>query len=182
MPGVESLPPWMTPMLVGLAALLVVLVVVQAVLPVLRAPGGRASRVKLSAAVARGSDAKRPAAERARAFVEAGREALEGQRRPRLAARYAQHALALAPGEADVVAFAVHALGAAKRHVGLERALWISLDRASDDTTFEAARAALAALYEGPLKRPERARVLAGLRRAASGSGGPDTRDGGPRE
>jgi len=165
MPVVESLPDWMTPLLVGLAVLLVLLVIVQAVLPVVRAPGGRAAQAKLSAAVARGSDAKLPAVERARALAHARRQALEGLKRPRLAARYAQHALGLAPGEADVVAFAVRAMGAAKRHVGLERALWISLDRAVDDATFEAARVALVALYEGPLKRPERARVLAGLRR-----------------
>jgi carbon monoxide dehydrogenase subunit G len=37
--------------------------------------------------------------------------------------------------------------------------LLAALDRASDDATFETARAALVTLYEGPLKRPERARA-----------------------
>jgi hypothetical protein len=169
MPELVSLPPWMMPLLAALAGLLALLVVVQGLLPVLRRPpGAPAARARLSAAVARGSDATQPAAERARAFVEAGREARDALQRPRLAARYAHHAHALAPGQLDVVAFAVSTMRAARRHVGLERALWISMDRAADDATFEAARSALVALYEGPLKRPERARVLAGLRRGPS--------------
>jgi hypothetical protein len=170
MPGLESLPPWMMPLLAALAILLVALVIVQGLLPVLRRPpGAPQARARLSAAVARGSDTSKPAEERARAFVDAGKEARDALHRPRLAARYAHHAHALAPGDPDVVGFVITTMRAAKRHVGLERALWVSLDRAADDATFETARAALATLYEGPLKRPERARVLKGLRRNGAG-------------
>jgi hypothetical protein len=170
MPGVETLPTWTMPLLAVLAGLTVVLVIVQAVLPLIRrTPDAPAARARLSAAVARGSDKSAPAPDRARAFVEAGREAL-ALKRPGLAARYARYAHDLAPAEPPVVAFVIEAMTAAKRHVGLERALWVSLDRAVDDVSFEAARAALCRVYDGPLRRPERARVLAGLRR---GSGQP---------
>ena len=159
----------MMPLLAALAILLAALVVVQGLLPILRRPpGAPAARARLSAAVARGSDKTRPAPERARAFVDAGKEARDALHRPRLAARYAHHAHALAPGDPEVVAFVIATMRAAKRHVGLERALWVSLDRAADDATFESARTALMALYEGPLKRGERSRVLRGLRRAGA--------------
>jgi hypothetical protein len=169
MPALEALPPWMMPLLAVLAILVVALVVLQGFLPALRRPtGGRQARARVSAAVARGTDTQRPITERASAFVEAGREANDALRKPRLAARYAHYAHELAPGDPTVVAFTIEAMRLAKRHVGLERALWLSLDRAADDTTFETARAALVALYDGPLKRPERARVLAKLERAAT--------------
>jgi hypothetical protein len=167
MPVIETLPGWMMPLLAVLAGLLVVLVIVQAVLPVLRVPGGRAVRARLSAAVARGSDKSAPAKVRALAFVEAGREALT-LKRPGLAARYARYAHDLTPTEAEIVSFTIEAMTAAKRHVGLERLLWVTLDRTDDDACFARALAALCALYEGPLRRPERARVLAGLTRGAS--------------
>lgn len=176
MPGMDTLPGWMMPLLGALAALLVLLVLAQALLPrmsgqpVARGPAARAARAKLSAAVARGSDTKRSADERAQAFVEAGREALTQLGRPRLAARYAHYALELAPAHDEVVRFAIDAMTAGKRWVGLERALWIALDRASDDATFELARVALAKLYAGALHRPERARVLEGLRRGGVAS------------
>ncbi len=172
MPVLETLPSWMTPLFAVLAGLLVLLVILQAVLPLVRpAPGGRAARARLSAAVSRASDKTAPPEARALAFVEAGREALGGLRRTGLAARYAHHAHELAPALPEVVAFTIEAMRAAKRHVGLERALWVSLDRAGDAASFEAARAELRALYDGPLKRPERARVLAGLGRAPSAAG-----------
>lgn len=167
MPALETLPSWMMPLLAVLAGLTVVLVIAQALLPLLRrTPDAPAARARLSAAVARGSDKSAPAADRARAFVEAGREAL-ALKRPGLAARYARYAHDLAPAEPAVVSFVIEAMTAAKRHVGLERALWISLDRAVDDASFETARAALRRVYDGPLRRPERGRVLAGLRRSS---------------
>ncbi len=172
MPGLDSVPTWMMPLLAVLAILVVVLVILQGVLPALRRPrGGRQARARVSVAVARATDASRPIAERARAFLEAGREARDALHKPRLAARYAHYAHELAPGDPDVVAFTIEIMRTAKRHVGLELALWTSLDRAEDDATFERARAALAALYDGPLKKPERGRVLSKLtRRAADAS------------
>lgn len=168
MPAFDSLPSWMMPLLAVLAVLVVALVILQGVLPAMRRPpGGRQARARLSAAVARGTDTKRPITERASAFVEAGREARDALHKPRLAARYAHYAHELAPGDPSVVAFTIEVMRLAKRHVGLERALWLSLDRAKDDATFESARAALITLYEGPLKKAERARVLAHLSRAA---------------
>ncbi|GAB4210377.1 MAG: hypothetical protein OHK0013_30980 [Sandaracinaceae bacterium] len=171
MPELDTLPSWMTPLLAVLAGLFVLLVIVQAVLPSLRpASGKRAARARLSAAVARGSDTTAPAATRALAFVEAGREALGTLKRPGLAARYARYAHDLAPADAEVVSFAIEAMTAARRHVGLERLLWVTLDRTDDDACFDRALAALRRLYEGPLARPERARVLTGLTRASRAS------------
>jgi hypothetical protein len=156
------------PLLAVLAGLLVALVIIQALLPGLRpASGGRTARARLSAAVARGNDKSAPASVRAHAFVEAGREALEGLNRPGLAARYARLAHDLAPTEVEVVSFAIEAMTAARRYVGLERLLWVTLDRTDDDACFARALAALRALYQGPLRRPERARVLSALTRGA---------------
>lgn len=166
MRGLESLPGWVPVALALLSGSLVLVVLGRALLANSNSGSRAAVRRRLSEAVARGSDASRPTEERARAFVDAGRAALEGLGQPRLAARHATYAHALAPSDRDVVLFLVDAMRRAQRHVGLERALWVTLDRTTDDAVFAIARSALVELYAGPLRRPERARVLGGLRRA----------------
>lgn len=118
----------------------------------------KAARTKLSAAVSRGTDEKRPASERSTALVEAGRIALEELKRPRLAARHAEWAHRIAPTSPAVIELLIDALPRARRLHALERLLWSSAD--AEGTEDDHARRALIRLYEGPMKRPERARAL----------------------
>ncbi len=165
MVGLETPSPWLAPTLVVLATLLVLLVVARGLLPLVGLSGpARAARSRIGEALGRGEDASRAASERALAYVEAGREALALQDR-RSAARFARRAHGLDPAEPDVIALVIEAMWAARRYGALERALWASLDRARSEAGFERARRGLVRLYEGPLRRPERGRVLAGLRR-----------------
>jgi hypothetical protein len=155
---------WTTPALGVLAVLAVALVLLGAVVPLL--PGRkkhRAVHAKVSAEVSKGTDTSLSKIERARAFVRAGEEALQGLKKPSLAARYAKYAHDLAPADEAVTAFMIEAMRASKRWVHLERGLWQTLDAAREaksEAAFAQAHAALIALYEGELKRPERARVL----------------------
>ena len=155
---------WMTPALGVLAVLAVALVLLGAVMPLLPSrKKNRAVRAKVSAEVSRGTDTTLPKVDRARAFVLAGKEALSGLTKPSLAARYAKYAHDLAPADDAVTAFMIEAMHASKRWVHLERGLWQTLDAArdaADGPSFAHAHKALIELYEGPLKRPERARVL----------------------
>jgi hypothetical protein len=149
--------------LVVVASLLVLVIVLSAVLP--RFAGGsvkRASRRRMSEAVTDGSDPKRSPAERAASLVKAGRTALVELHNARLAARYAEWAHKLAPVDVDVIALVIDALSAARRFHALERLLWLSLDGVADPKT-SPALPALTALYEGGLRRPERARALTKL-------------------
>lgn len=158
-------PEW-TPIALGVvAALLVAYVAFAGISPMLRRRSATAhARARMSSAIAQGSDAKRSSADRARAFVAAARTALEDLHRPRLAARYAEWAHRLAPGDEDIVALCVSALTASKRYHALERLLWSSLAEAKDVRT-SPALLALETLYEKNLARPERARALRALSR-----------------
>lgn len=156
---------WMTPMLGVLAVLVVALVLLGAVTPLLPSrKKKRAVHARVSAEVSKGTDASLTSLERARAFVRAGQEALSGLHKPSLAARYAKYAHDLAPADEAVTTFMIEAMRASKRWVHLERGLWQTLDATREQTStrhaFQHAHAALIELYEGPLKRPERARVL----------------------
>jgi hypothetical protein len=158
------MPPDWTPVALGIAAtLLVAYVVFAGIAPTLRRRRATASaREKMSRAITEASDAKRTSEERARAFTTAARTALEDLRRPRLAARYAEWAHKLVPGDADVIALAVLSLTASRRYHALERLLWVSLG-ASTDPRSSPALPALEKLYEKHLARPERAKALRGL-------------------
>lgn len=156
-------PEW-TPIALGVAAaLLVAWIVFAGVAPTLRRRRDTApARAKMSRAIAEGSDAKRPAEDRARAFVTAAKTAFEELHRPRLAARYAEWAHRLTPADPAVITLAVNALTASRRYHALERVLWASLAAASDPRT-SSALPALEKLYEKHLARPERAKALRGL-------------------
>lgn len=156
-------PEW-TPIALGVvAALLVAYVVFAGVAPMLRRRSATAeARARMSGAIAKGSDTKRNEVERAQAFVTAAKTALEELRRPRLAARYAEWAHRLVPGDDEIVALCVASLTAARRYHALERLLWTSLAQAKEPRSSPALRA-LEALYEKQLARPERARALRAL-------------------
>lgn len=154
--------------LLCVVAAFVLLVVVRGVLPALRARRERApARLRVSRSVSVGSDERRPKEERVAALLEAGRAALENLERPRLAAHYVEWAHRLAPSDPEVVALAVTALTKARAFPRLERLLWLSLDASEGASARSGAVAALASLYEGPMRRPERARAL---RRLTSGA------------
>lgn len=156
---------WVAPLLASLAVLLVALVAARGILPIFTfSPAKREARARMSAAATRAKDAESSLEERASALLVAGREARElGDRRA--AFRFARAAHELAPGDPEVIAFAVATMQWVRRSVVLERMLWQSLDRAADDAAFERARDALVTLYRGALLRPERARVLEGMTR-----------------
>lgn len=151
----------------GVAIAFALLVVVRGVLPALRKRRETApARSAISKAVSAASDERRSPDERAASLVEAGRKALGALEKPRLAAHHAEWAHRLAPSDPDVIALAVEALRASRSHGRLERLLWASLDAAEDDDGRRRAIDALAALYEGPMRRPERGRALRRLRPA----------------
>jgi hypothetical protein len=122
----------------------------------------RHARQRTLAAKRRGSDRSMSNAERAAAFREAASAALEGLGRAGLAAAFARRAERLEPGNPDAVSFLAVALRRTARYSALERFLWRRL--ADQETTtgpaFERPFEELVALYEGPLRRPETARVL----------------------
>lgn len=150
--------------LVVAALVFVVFVVAQVAWPRGRKGADRAAaKKKHFDAVSEGSDERRSPAERAASLAQAGRIALEDLRRPRLAARHAEWAHRLAPSSPEVIAIATDAMTAARRLHALERLLWASA-AASDGA---AAMDALIALYQGPLKLPQRAQALRRWRRDA---------------
>lgn len=141
-----------------------VLVAVRGILPALRARHRAApARLEISRAISVASDTAREPAVRAAALVKAGRAALGELGKARLAAHHAEWAHRLAPAHPDVVALAVDALTPIRAYARLERLLWVSLD-ASEGAARDTALDALAVLYEGPMRRPERARALRRLR------------------
>ena len=157
----------MTPMnaaLLAAALLFALFVVAQGLLPIFGRRASRATSAAMSQAIARGSDSTRPAEERAAAFGEAASLALDELGRPRLAARYAAWALREHPADPATIRLAARAMTRARRLRALERLLWRTLDARTEPSAQEAALEALSALYEGPLRAPERARVLARLR------------------
>lgn len=144
-------------LLIGAAALFVLFAIARAMLPRTPRAERRKAQAAHSAAVSEGSDEKRSPKERAAALVRAGRLALEELGRPRLAARHAEWAHRLAPTDPEVIRLASAAFPRARRLRALERLLWLSAE--AEEPTRHALDA-LIALYEGPMKRPERARAL----------------------
>ncbi len=130
-------------------------------------PARREARARFAEAKARAHAARSDSTLRARALREAALVALEDLGRPNLAASYARRAARAAPEDPESIRVAALAMRRAHRYAALEKLLWRRLDHSVGcESTF----AELLALYEGPLKRPEQARVLRALwaRRPAS--------------
>jgi hypothetical protein len=137
------------------------------VLSMLTALGGRDEGFRN--AQRRVLDAKRRAgdralsnAERAAALREAAGAALEGMRRPGLAAALARRAERLEPGNLEGVGLVSLALRRAARYSALERFLWKRLAELDGPNAHGYQRTfdELVDLYDGPLRRPETAQVL----------------------
>jgi hypothetical protein len=102
----------------------------------------------------------------ASAWREAALAALEGLNRPSLAASYARRAERLDPNDEEAIGLHAIALRRAARFRALERFLWRRLAEHPEQkgVGYERTFDELVSLYEGPLRRPEMARVLRRLR------------------
>jgi hypothetical protein len=137
--------------------------------------GGRgeayaAAHRRLLEAKARAKDHALSKAQRAAALREAANAALEGLRRPSLAAALARRADRLEPGNLETVGIMGLALRRGARYAALERFLWKRLAELEEPAAQGSERVfdELIALYEGPLRRPETALVLRRLRAVRS--------------
>ncbi len=152
-------------LLLAAACLFVLFVLSQAVLPaVMRRGPRREVQSRLTSAVAAGANASRSVSERAASFREAADIALRELKKPRIALRYARRAHDADPSDAANIELLAKAMMRAGRYRALERHLWRSLDAHTNEASFHAAFHALLDLYDGPMKAPERARVLRTMR------------------
>jgi len=137
-------------------------------LPARRGALNAGTRDRLADAKRRGGDHAATAEQRAAALREAAVLALNELRRPSLAASYARRAERLDPQNAESIGLLATALRRASRFVALERLLWRRLaDDLPHSTSYFRALDELIALYAGPLKRPEIANALRGMRSQA---------------
>lgn len=125
-----------------------------------RDPNRIEGRRKLVEAKARARDARGDPLRRAQAFREASRIALEELSQPNLAASFARRAMKADPHDLESVQAVAAAMLSARRYRALEKLLWRRLDEEGfEGEVFER----LIELYEGPMRRPEQARVLRAL-------------------
>jgi len=126
------------------------------------------ARKRIAEAKKRARDKGASPQESATAWREAATFALEGLRRPSLAASYARRAERLDPNDVEAVGLLVLSLRRAARFRALERFLWrriASTDTQENSAGYERAFEELLKLYEGPLRRPEIAQALRRLRK-----------------
>ena len=109
--------------------------------------------------------------ERAAVLRKAAEEALAELRRPDLAARWAGRAWRMQREDTESLGLYLRALEAAGRWRTLERLSWRRLATASGEERAELLRR-LADLYEGRLRKPERAEALRALLRDGLPAGG----------
>lgn len=146
--------------LVGAAVAFVAFLLFRARVPlgVPRAQAREAEK-QIASAKARARDRSRSATDRARDWCDAATVTLDVLRRPSRAASYALRAARVDPDHSQAVVLLARALGRARRLPALERVLWRRLDGPRGNA-WDAAFDALLALYEGPLRKPERSRAL----------------------
>jgi hypothetical protein len=130
-------------------------------------PAVREAKRQIEQAKRRAREPGRTPKERADAWREAAMVALEQLERPNLAASYARRAERADPEDAAAVRILSRTMREAGRLRALERLLWRRLSQVPSGAAFTRAFAELVSLYEGPLRRPERALVLRRLRDAS---------------
>jgi hypothetical protein len=134
-----------------------------------RGGASKAVREQIAAAKRRGSDRTSSPADRAAAMREAALLTLNELHHPSLAASYARRAERLDPQNAESVGLLATSLRRAARFVALERLLWRHLaEGVPHGPSYARALEELIALYAGPLKRPEIASALRGMRAPSS--------------
>jgi len=126
-------------------------------------PAVAKAREKIQAAKKRAREAREPAG-KAAAWRDASSVALDELERPGLAASYARRANRADPDDARNLRMLIDTMRRAGRYKSLEKLLWKRLDAAPlEDERAERLFGELLALYEGPMRRPEKARVLRAL-------------------
>lgn len=126
-----------------------------------RGDGFEEAKRRMLEAKRRAGDRSRPASERAASLREAASLALQGMGRPSLAAALARRAERLDPNHPEAVGMVAIALRRGARYSALERLLWQRLaDQEPAAPGFDRTFQELVALYDGPLRRPETAKVL----------------------
>ncbi len=130
-------------------------------------PEVREAKRLIQQAKRRAREPGRSPKERADAWREAAMVALEQLERPNLAASYARRAERADPEDPAAVRVLSLTFREAGRIRALERLLWRRLAQVPKGAAFTRAFAELVSLYDGPLRRPERAMVLRRLRGAS---------------
>ena len=155
--------------LLGALLLFLVFLVVKSRLPLIRGMTDeqRAAKAKIAEAKLAARAAGNDPAARAAAFRKAAAVALEELGRPGLAASFALRAERADPGDGRAVGVLSVALRRQARFGALEKMLWRRLS-ADPGPAFERAFTELLALYDGPMRKPERAAALRRLRTGAS--------------
>lgn len=104
--------------------------------------------------------------DRAKAWRDVAQYALTTAGRPRHAAAYAARAMKVGGPHVEAIAVFAAALRRARRYRALEARLWRMLAREADVTSpiASALFVELEGLYAGPMRRTDRAKVLAALR------------------
>lgn len=153
--------------LLAAVLLFVVFLLVKSRVPLLpRDPALAEARRRIGAAKRRARGAGSDGALRAQAWLEAAGIALDELEDAGLSASYAKRASRAAPDDARAIAAVIEALRNANRHRALERYLWRRL-QGPTGPAYDRAFEELLALYDGPLRRPERAAALRALRQRA---------------
>ena len=115
----------------------------------------------------RAARAARDTKSRAGAWLDAARTALEELGNAGLSASFAKRAARAAPDDPAPIDAVITALRAAGRNRALERYLWRRL-QGEIGPAYDRAFEELLSLYEGPLRKPERAAALRALRQRAA--------------
>jgi hypothetical protein len=128
----------------------------------------RAAHQRIGAAKRKAADRGATPAARAAALREAAMIALQELKRPELAASYALRAERLYPADVEGIGLLSAALRQGTKYRALERILWRQLAAAARGSAgYERSFEELVGLYDGPLQRPEAAKVLRELKSAA---------------
>lgn len=132
-------------------------------------PQRREARRRFSEARRKAREPSEASVDRAAAWREAARIALDELKRPNLAASCALKAEKQDPGDAEAIAVLSVSLRRASRLRALETILWRRLahEEQARGPAYERAFRELVELYDGPLRKPERAEVLRRLSAAA---------------
>jgi len=126
------------------------------------------ARRRIRAAKKRARKAATDSEARVRAFLDAARIARDELERPRLAASYALRAARVDPDHVTAITMMAECFREAKRYRAAEKFLWRRLD-GPNGPGYDAAFEQLVALYEGPMRKRERAQALRAMRaRSAS--------------
>ncbi len=140
-------------------------------------PEARAAKQRIHDAKQRARTATSPH-ERGQAWRDAALAALEGLKRPNLAASYARRAERANPDDAAAVGVLSLSLREAGRLRALERLLWRRLAQEGHGPAHLKVYDELISLYDGPMRCPERAIVLRRMRRASIPPSGLQTQSG----